>query len=89
MRTMGIVAVYPKKNLSQANQAHRVYPYLLRNLNINHPNQVWAIEEKVLRKIQRNSRKEPAEPICSFCGKSESEIKKLIDEGIGIHCNQP
>jgi putative transposase len=42
MRTMGIVAVYPKKNLSRANQAHRVYPYLLRNLNIDRPNQVWA-----------------------------------------------
>jgi putative transposase len=44
MRTMGIVAVYPKKNLSRANQAHRVYPYLLRNLNIDRPNQVWATE---------------------------------------------
>ena len=44
MRTMGIVAVYPKKNLSRANQAHRVYPYLLRNLNIDRPNQVWATD---------------------------------------------
>jgi len=42
MRTMGIVAIYPKKNLSQPNQAHRVYPHLLRNLNIDRPNQVWA-----------------------------------------------
>ena len=37
MRTMGIVAIYPKKNLSQPYQAHRVYPYLLRNLNIDRP----------------------------------------------------
>jgi putative transposase len=44
MRTMGIVAVYPKKNLSQLNQAHRVYPYLLRNLKVDHPNQVWATD---------------------------------------------
>jgi len=44
MRTMGIVAVYPKKNLSQPNQAHRVYPYLLRNLNIDRPNKVWATD---------------------------------------------
>jgi transposase InsO family protein len=44
MRTMGIVAIYPKKNLSQPNQAHRVYPYLLRNLNIDRPNQVWATD---------------------------------------------
>lgn len=44
MRTMGIVAVYPKRNLSLANQAHRVYPYLLRNLTIDRPNQVWATD---------------------------------------------
>jgi putative transposase len=44
MRTMGIVAIYPKKNLSLANQAHRVYPYLLRNLKIDRPNQVCATD---------------------------------------------
>jgi putative transposase len=44
MRTMGIVAIYPKKNLSQANQAHHVYPYLLRHLKIDRPNQVWATD---------------------------------------------
>jgi len=44
MRTMGIVAIYPKRNLSQANRAHRVYPYLLRHLKIDRPNQVWATD---------------------------------------------
>ena len=44
MRTMGLVAVYPKRNLSQANQAHKVYPYLLRGLTIDQPNQVWATD---------------------------------------------
>ena len=44
MRTMGIVAIYPKKDLSQPNQAHRVYPYLLGNLNIDRSNQVWATD---------------------------------------------
>jgi putative transposase len=44
MRTMGLVAVYPKRNLSQANQAHKVYPYLLRGLTIDRPNQVWATD---------------------------------------------
>jgi len=44
MRTMGIVAVYPKQKLSQPNPAHRVYPYLLRNLTIDRPNQVWAAD---------------------------------------------
>ena len=44
MRTMGIVACYPKRNLSVANQAHRVYPYLLRHLDIQRPNQVWCTD---------------------------------------------
>jgi len=43
-RTMGIVAAYPKRNLSLANQAQRVYPYLLRHLEINRPNQVWCTD---------------------------------------------
>jgi len=44
MRTMGIVTLYPKPNVSAANQAHKVYPYLLRNLVIDRPNQVWATD---------------------------------------------
>lgn len=44
MQTMGLVALYPKRNLSLANQAHKVYPYLLRNLPIDRPNQVWATD---------------------------------------------
>lgn len=44
MRTMGLVALYPKRNLSLANKAHKVYPYLLRNLVIDRPNQVWATD---------------------------------------------
>lgn len=44
MRTMGLVALYPKRNLSLANRAHKVYPYLLRNLVIDRPNQVWATD---------------------------------------------
>ena len=44
MRTMGITALYPKQNLSRRHQAHRVYPYLLKGLNIDHVNQVWATD---------------------------------------------
>ena len=44
MRTMGLAALYPKRNLSLANQAHTVYPYLLRNLVVDRPNQVWATD---------------------------------------------
>jgi len=42
MRKMRIQAVYPKPNLSKRDKQHKVYPYLLRNLKIDRPNQVWA-----------------------------------------------
>ncbi len=44
MRTMGLEALYPKRNLSLANQAHKIYPYLLRNLVIDRVNQVWSTD---------------------------------------------
>lgn len=44
MRTMGLVATYPKRRLSLADRAHRVYPYRLRNLTVNRPNQVWCAD---------------------------------------------
>lgn len=42
MRVMGIEAIYPKPNSSRRNPRHRVYPYLLKNLAMTRPNQVWA-----------------------------------------------
>src|ERR1700704_2743807 len=42
MDKMGIAALYRKPNTSAAHPAHRVYPYLLKNLTISRPNQVWA-----------------------------------------------
>jgi putative transposase len=44
MHQMGIQALYPKPSLSQANPAHKIYPYLLRNLAITYPNQVWSTD---------------------------------------------
>jgi putative transposase len=44
MRTMGIEALYRKANTSRRHPAHRIYPYLLRSLAINRPNQVWAMD---------------------------------------------
>lgn len=42
MRKMGIQAIYPKPNLSKRNTQHKVYPYLLRQIEITRPNQVWS-----------------------------------------------
>ena len=44
MTKMGIQALYPKPSLSKASYTHKIYPYLLRNLAITHPNQVWSTE---------------------------------------------
>jgi putative transposase len=44
MKTMSIEALYRKANTSRRNQAHRIYPYLLRHLIIDRPNQVWAMD---------------------------------------------
>jgi putative transposase len=44
MRVMRIVANYPQKNLSKVGKAEHIYPYLLRGLAIERPNQVWCID---------------------------------------------
>ena len=44
MRIMGIEALYPKPKLSKAHPEHKVYPYLLRDLEITAPNQVWSTD---------------------------------------------
>ena len=42
MRRMGLAAIYQKPNTSAPHPEHRVYPYLLRDLAIVRPNQVWC-----------------------------------------------
>ena len=42
MRLLGLEAVFPKRSTSRPAPGHKVYPYLLRNLAITRPDQVWA-----------------------------------------------
>lgn len=46
---MGLEAVYPKPKLSKRNVDHKVYPYLLRGVAINHCNQVWSADITYIR----------------------------------------
>ncbi|MFK7997129.1 MAG: IS3 family transposase [Granulosicoccus sp.] len=43
-RLLAIETLYPKRNLSLANHQHKIYRYLLKDLAINRPNQVWATD---------------------------------------------
>lgn len=49
MQAMGITVIYPGPNLSRRNQRHRVYPYLLRNLDIVRNDQVWQTDVTYIR----------------------------------------
>ena len=49
MQAMGIYVIYPGPNLSKLNQQHRVYPYLLRNLDICRNDQVWQTDVTYIR----------------------------------------
>lgn len=44
MAKMGLETLYPKPDTSAPNKAHEVYPYLLRDIDITYPNQVWAAD---------------------------------------------
>jgi len=49
MGLMGIEAIYPKPRLSIKEKEHRIYPYLLRDLKIDHADQVWAADITYIR----------------------------------------
>ena len=51
MKALGLETFYPKKKkgLSDPNKEHKTYPYLLKNLKINKPNHVWAVDITYIR----------------------------------------
>ena len=49
LRKMGLVAIYPKRNLSKPAPGHKIYPYLLKGLKITRPNQVWSADITYIR----------------------------------------
>jgi len=54
LRQMGIEAIYPrpKRNLSNPNKAHKIFPYLLKGVGIDHVDQVWSIDITYIRMHQ-------------------------------------
>ncbi len=49
MRKMGLEAIYPRKKLSKPHPAHKKYPYLLRDVVIDHSDQVWSVDITYIR----------------------------------------
>ena len=52
MRLMGLEAIYPKPRTSRAQPEHRKYPYLLRGLVIDRPDQVWCSDVTYIRLVE-------------------------------------
>ena len=56
MRTMGLAGMAPGPNTSKAHPQHKVYPYLLRGVAIERPNQVWSTDITYIRLARGNAR---------------------------------
>lgn len=44
MQKMGLMAIYQKPNTSRRHPKHKIYPYLLKNIDIQRPNYVWCAD---------------------------------------------
>jgi putative transposase len=52
MDVIGIEAVYPKPNLSKPGEGHKIYPYLVRGVEVERVNQVWSTDITYIRMAQ-------------------------------------
>jgi len=74
MRKMGIMAIYPKPRTSIKDDSHKIYPYLLRDLSITYPNQVWCADITYVRMYHGflylvvPIYRELVQPLCSLLG---------------------
>jgi len=49
MRKLGLEAIYPKPNLSKPNKAHKIFGYLLKDVEVVRPDQVWSTDITYIR----------------------------------------
>jgi transposase InsO family protein len=60
MKRMGIEALYRRPRTTKPEPGHKIYPYLLRDLEITRPNQVWAMDISVPQQAGDG----PPQPAC-------------------------
>ncbi len=53
MREMGLEAIYPEPRLSQSHPEHKIYPYLLKRVPVDHADQVWCADITYIRLLHR------------------------------------
>jgi putative transposase len=51
MRAMGLEAIHPKRKTSMPNKEHKIYPYLLRGVDIDRPDHVWCADITYIRML--------------------------------------
>src|SRR5690349_402722 len=66
MRRMGIEAIYRQPHTSKPADGHKVFPYLLRSMPIERPNQVWAMDITYKKSVD--------DTVASACGSLASSI---------------
>ena len=54
MKLMRLVPIYQTPNTSKKHPQHKVYPYLLRDLTIDCPNQVWWVDNRMIERLWRS-----------------------------------
>ena len=52
LRLMGLEAIYTKPNFSAANRENKIYPYLLRDMDVTSCNQVWSTDITYIRLLK-------------------------------------
>ena len=83
MRLMGLMPIYQKPNTSRPAKGHKTYPYLLRGLRVERPNQVWCSDITYLP-MQRGF------PLCfvlpseRHCKRSEVRRDVLFDRKVHL-----
>ena len=88
MRAMGLRAIYRRPSTSRRSPEHPVYPYLLRNVRITRPNQVWAADITCLPMALGFLGDGLAQPVCAGLAAVQYSGGRLLRRGAGGVNNQ-